>query len=100
MRMTLARLRFCRPSPATFGGAFFLQEFLVSWITSQARDKEELGSGSTGLTDEQRKSNYFQTRSSQEAMFRYNADKLQQQKAGLEKLKGRAMGGRNTHEYA
>jgi SWI/SNF-related matrix-associated actin-dependent regulator of chromatin subfamily D len=76
------------------------KEFLVSWITSQARDKEELGSGSTGLTDEQRKSNYYQTRSSQEAMFRYNADKLQQQKAGLEKLKGRAMGGRNTHEYA
>ena len=89
-----------RPSPATFGGAVFLQEFLVSWITSQAQDKEELGSGSTGLTDEQRKSNYFQTRSSQEAMFRYSADKLQQQKAGLEKLKGRAMGGRNTHEYA
>ena len=81
-------------------GASFLQEFLVSWITSQAQDKEELGSGGTGLTDRQRTSNYFQTRSSQESMFRYNADKLQQQKAGLDTLKGRAMGGRNTHEYA
>lgn len=76
------------------------KEFLVSWITSQAQDKEELGSGGTGLTDRQRTSNYFQTRSSQESMFRYNADKLQQQKAGLDTLKGRAMGGRNTHEYA